>query len=535
MWATGVKAFEKFSSFFHPDPNASSESSASIIEDTHLKRKRDEEEEESFEERETELKRTRSDRSSHSAISPLDLVVIPVRSLYEAAVHKLRPKETNKSTRTGRTIRRPLNLFHSPNTSINWPNRQMQTPPPSSPPKSTPSNDDRLPQTFSGLSLLDELQRGDDSRSFDRWLKQVVTQKLQPSIQGETPEVEDEPLPSFFDNTLDEQEANATQLSMDVSLNTSKSPLSPSASNLSKLLSPRSNRSHSIDLTLDVPEAPSHDWRRKRDEEQIKMQEREMAEKLEKLRMLATTHKITLYEEIEEKLRKKKLASQPKIPLTSEEQDAIDTAFRSGRTKKIVEGWGIEITGQDIARLDGSEWLNDEVINFYLNVLMQRNQNDAKLPKCHFFNTFFYKFMDQNGYAKVRTWTRRIDIFSMDMIIIPVHMPGHWCLAVVNNKEKKFQYFDSYGHPNRRAFQVMRDWLKNEWKDKKKVDVDLAEWTDEQVMDLPRQTNSWDCGVFICRFANAVSAGLPFNFTEEDMPYFRQRIALDILNKKFSS
>jgi sentrin-specific protease 1 len=41
------------------------------------------------------------------------------------------------------------------------------------------------------------------------------------------------------------------------------------------------------------------------------------------------------------------------------------------------------------------------------------------------------------GYAALKRWTRKIDIFAHDLILIPVHLGMHWCLAVVNFKVKK--------------------------------------------------------------------------------------------------
>ena len=38
------------------------------------------------------------------------------------------------------------------------------------------------------------------------------------------------------------------------------------------------------------------------------------------------------------------------------------------------------------------------------------------------------------GYAALKRWTRKIDIFAHDLILIPVHLGMHWCLAVVNFK-----------------------------------------------------------------------------------------------------
>ena len=59
------------------------------------------------------------------------------------------------------------------------------------------------------------------------------------------------------------------------------------------------------------------------------------------------------------------------------------------------------------------------------------------------FNTFFYPKLKEQGYEGVRRWTRRVDLFSFEKIILPIHLTNHWCLAAVNLRERRFEYYDS--------------------------------------------------------------------------------------------
>ena len=45
----------------------------------------------------------------------------------------------------------------------------------------------------------------------------------------------------------------------------------------------------------------------------------------------------------------------------------------------------------------------------------------------------------------------------------------------------------------------------------------------------PEQRNTYDCGVFACQIANYLTSDVPLDFTEADMPMFRDRLAADIL------
>ena len=47
--------------------------------------------------------------------------------------------------------------------------------------------------------------------------------------------------------------------------------------------------------------------------------------------------------------------------------------------------------------------------------------------------------------------------------------------------------------------------------------------------DIPKQNNGFNCGVFVCML-NYIFPGLELSFCQEDMPHFRKRIALSIMN-----
>ena len=74
----------------------------------------------------------------------------------------------------------------------------------------------------------------------------------------------------------------------------------------------------------------------------------------------------------------------------------------------MVEGFNVTILKKDIHTLRPGEWLNDEVINFYGNLILARSKESTTLPKIHVFSTFFYKTLSEQGYDKVRRWTKKV-------------------------------------------------------------------------------------------------------------------------------
>ncbi|KAI9891246.1 MAG: hypothetical protein M1814_002936 [Vezdaea aestivalis] len=94
----------------------------------------------------------------------------------------------------------------------------------------------------------------------------------------------------------------------------------------------------------------------------------------------------------------------------------------------------------DIERLDEDEWLNDNLIMFYVRYLERNVKRDSDY-KIHIFNTFFYKQLSEttgpkkNGqinYDKVQKWTK-VDIFDQDFLVVPVCSNSHWWMVIICN------------------------------------------------------------------------------------------------------
>lgn len=229
-----------------------------------------------------------------------------------------------------------------------------------------------------------------------------------------------------------------------------------------------------------------------------------------------------------------KLSQDNEFPALSNDALAIvKKALSSGNPKeKMVEGFNAEITRGDISTLRESVWLNDEVVNFYFNLIKSRSESDSNLPKVHVFNTFFYPKIMKTGHAGVKRWTRKVDIFAMDVILIPVHLGMHWCLAVIDLKNKEIVYYDSLRGNNPSCIQGLRKYLADESMDKKKKPFDFSGWKDSMPKNIPEQMNGCDCGVFMSKYAEYKSRFAKFTFTQENMPYFRKRMIYEILSKK---
>uniref|UniRef100_A0A672H5C4 Sentrin-specific protease 1-like n=1 Tax=Salarias fasciatus TaxID=181472 RepID=A0A672H5C4_SALFA len=207
----------------------------------------------------------------------------------------------------------------------------------------------------------------------------------------------------------------------------------------------------------------------------------------------------------------------PEFPtLTQEMELEVNKVLRGGNPHEVLsEGFGLSLTRKDLQTLSNLNWLNDEVINFYMNLLVERSK-EPELPSVNTFNTFFYPKLRSSGYSAVRRWTKKMDIFAKDILLIPVHLGVHWCLAVVDFRKKAIMYFDSMGNNNDEACNVLLDYLEKESKDKKGKDLDTSDWTlhSKTRSEIPQQMNGSDCGMFTCKYADYITRDKQITFTQ---------------------
>lgn len=119
--------------------------------------------------------------------------------------------------------------------------------------------------------------------------------------------------------------------------------------------------------------------------------------------------------------------------LTEDQIFQINNALiNNPKDEVLVSAFSISICRKDVQTLYGLNWLNDEIINFYMSLICERSKSDQSQTylKTHAFTTFFYPKLIKDGYTMLRRWTRKIDIFSFDLILIPLHLGLHWTLAV---------------------------------------------------------------------------------------------------------
>lgn len=217
-----------------------------------------------------------------------------------------------------------------------------------------------------------------------------------------------------------------------------------------------------------------------------------------------------------------------KQPIADDELRRIEAVLRGPASSEvIIDKFNIDMTRSKIVCLRKATWLNDEVINFYMSMLQERN------TKYHYFNSFFLVKLVENGkycYNNVKRWTKKFNILEKEKIFIPVNLGNtHWTMMVIHMTAKQISYYDSMSGSGRRHMNAVLQWIKDDVQDKLKQSLDMSDWKIIDESKVPQQRNGYDCGVFSIMCADYVSDNLPLVYTQDEMIENRLKIGAAIL------
>ena len=103
--------------------------------------------------------------------------------------------------------------------------------------------------------------------------------------------------------------------------------------------------------------------------------------------------------------------------------------------------------------------------------MIEERASQGGTESLYSFSTYFFSKILRKGQVSCRRWTRDVDIFAMELVLIPVHWGDHWCLAVVKMSDKRISYYDSLGGSDKGCLRIIAAYLKDEHVDKKGVSI----------------------------------------------------------------
>ncbi|XP_059201302.1 sentrin-specific protease 5-like [Centropristis striata] len=199
------------------------------------------------------------------------------------------------------------------------------------------------------------------------------------------------------------------------------------------------------------------------------------------------------------------------------------TKYRTAIVQKPVPSFQVvykkhTLTMEDLSTLADQNWLNDQVMNMYGELIMESAHH-----KVHFHNSFFHRQLMTKGYDGVKRWTKQVDLFSKSLLLVPIHLEVHWCLVTADVVKKKICLYDSQGIALQKVARNILKYLMREAKEKKQAAFESG-WAVSFDEIIPQQTNEHDCGVFVLEYSRCLALAKPLQFSQKDIPKIRKRI-----------
>ncbi|XP_047161008.1 probable ubiquitin-like-specific protease 2A isoform X6 [Vigna umbellata] len=203
----------------------------------------------------------------------------------------------------------------------------------------------------------------------------------------------------------------------------------------------------------------------------------------------------------------------------------------------------VSISKRDVELLQPQTFINDTIIDFYIKYLKNKLPTDEQ-DRFHFFNSFFFRKLadldkdpasacdGRAAFQRVRKWTRKVNLFEKDYILIPINYSLHWSLIAIchpgevtcyqdeeMNESSKIPcilHMDSLQGTHKGLKNIFQSYLCEEWKERhgNVVDDVSSKFLHMRFisLELPQQDNLYDCGLFLLHYVERFLEEAPVNF-----------------------
>jgi len=221
----------------------------------------------------------------------------------------------------------------------------------------------------------------------------------------------------------------------------------------------------------------------------------------------------------------------------------------------------VTVAIQDYVTLEDDTFLNDIIIDFYLTHLKHNILPSEDRGRVHIFSTMFYKALlrlpkknakkvasfetdpalstPEKRHRRVAGWTKRMDLFTKDLLIFPICENSHWYLLLVvkpglislpvDSEERQLKgepfviVLDSLGRSNDRAVINIWLYLACEWEKKYggNEEADAFNFYAGPFKSAcpmkPHQQNGSDCGIYLLHYVEKIFSSVA-NFLQPSLP-----------------
>ena len=195
----------------------------------------------------------------------------------------------------------------------------------------------------------------------------------------------------------------------------------------------------------------------------------------------------------------------------------------------------LDLRRRDFKSLSGTRYLYDTIIDKYLKLIRERNEADSSLPGIYTCITHLYTGTVLQGLRHTERWVQE-DLRMKDLIFFPIHNERlvHWSLISVETSTKTVNYFDSL--ERERIFspapKTIKQFMEKHYKDR----GETVTFKIKRRQDAPLQENGYDCGVFLCQYAERLARMSSLNFSQKDLDLAcaRERMTQELLEGRIN-
>ena len=197
----------------------------------------------------------------------------------------------------------------------------------------------------------------------------------------------------------------------------------------------------------------------------------------------------------------------------------------------------------ELSSLDSPNWIKDEVIDQYLELITKQYTDFFS------FSINFFTCLKKEGYESVKEWYEGNSLFKYKMLFFPVYDRSHYYLVVYDNIHQKMEVYDPYdfGFNNKELQAKLRTENESYFEASLSLLIDnylkpIYEAFYEGILfeaklithtppEIPSQVNDSDCGVYLLQFAKHLVQNKQFNFNSEHIDGFREEMKLELFLK----
>ena len=206
--------------------------------------------------------------------------------------------------------------------------------------------------------------------------------------------------------------------------------------------------------------------------------------------------------------------------------------FCKGEEDDIISTGTYTLRRRDYKSLVGRNYLNDLVIEEYMEIIRERNRKIG-LPRIGttsvFFFTQFIELPFEEAYLFTERWNNKYDLRQCDIILCPIHRNDHWSLVSIDTKQRIVEYYDSIigFRKSSNAPRIMKQYIEEYYRRKGEKQVFRIKIRN----DAPIQENGVDCGIFVCQNAERIARRAYVNTRQDEMAEARKRMMVELYHR----